>query len=95
MRPPRGGGALHLQSRTGSAGSTPLSDLGLLLRLWLQSLSCVRKDPAVRPAHHEDSLDSAGEHLMQHLTCDEGPVNFIASVISFCCPVSLPESFLN
>ena len=73
MRQPRGGGALRLQSRTGSAGSTPLSDLGLLLRLWLQSLSCVRKDPAVRPAHREDS---AGEHLMQHLTCGEGSVNF-------------------
>ena len=76
MRQPRGCGALRLQSRTGSASSTPLSDLGLLLRLWLQSLRCVRKGPAVCPARGEDSLDWAGEHLIQRLTCDEGSVNF-------------------
>ena len=58
MRQPRGCGALRLQSRTGSASSTPLSDLGLLLRLWLQSLRCVRKGPAVCPARGEDFVDS-------------------------------------
>lgn len=76
MRQPHGGGALRLQGRTGSAGSASLPDLGLLLRLWLQSLSCVRKDPALCPAHGEGSLDSAGERLMQHLTCDRGSVGF-------------------